>query len=346
MEDGLAAHTRIAYARDFAAYAAWCESNGRSFLPATAATLANYVAHLAAQKYAPSSIDRALACVLAAHNHAGLGKPATTAARLALRAYRRERAQQGRRPRRSPPITVDRLRAMVTAPPNNTPTGLRDRAVLVLGFALMSRRSEITEVEITEVEITDIAFTAEGMEVFVPFSKTDQDGDQPVEHVRLGGRVALRQRPVAAQPFGCGGDPQLAHAEGGRQVCDDCPQAGDVAHAFQRGGERPGEHPGVGQRGGEQATPAPTTTTTSKTRTSAATASTSGRTRSAASLLICRMPASLTCGSPLVSGVFTGLAFSSEVADFGERDADGQPVPVMTQNRGITTDAGSAPLVA
>ncbi|MFI6503873.1 tyrosine-type recombinase/integrase [Nonomuraea typhae] len=170
VEDGLAANTRIAYARDFAAYAAWCEQSGRTMLPASAATLANYVAHLAAQRYAPSTIDRALACVLAAHDHAHLAKPSTMAARLALRAYRRDRAQLGHRPRRSPAITVDRLRAMVTALPADTPTGLRDRAILVLGFALMGRRSEISD-----VDIDDLTVTTEGLEVFIPLSKTDQD---------------------------------------------------------------------------------------------------------------------------------------------------------------------------
>ncbi|WP_327092500.1 tyrosine-type recombinase/integrase [Nonomuraea sp. NBC_01738] len=170
VEEGLAANTRLAYARDFAVYATWCEATGRPLLPATAATLANYVAHLAAQQYAPSTIDRALACILAAHDHAQLSKPATTAARLALRAYRRDRAQQGHRPRKSPPITVDRLRAMIDALPADTPTGRRDRAILVLGFAIMARRSELTD-----VDLDDLTFTTEGLELYVPFSKTDQD---------------------------------------------------------------------------------------------------------------------------------------------------------------------------
>src|SRR4051812_19650840 len=73
VHEGLAVNTRIGYARDFAAYAAWCDQTGRAPLPATAATLA-------AQQYAPSTIDRALACVLAAHDHAQLGKPTTTPA--------------------------------------------------------------------------------------------------------------------------------------------------------------------------------------------------------------------------------------------------------------------------
>lgn len=170
VEEGLAANTRIAYARDFGAYATWCAGTGRDSLPATAATLANYVAYLAGRQYAPATIDRALACVLAAHDHAQLAKPATTPARMALRAFRRDRAQQGHRPRKSPPITVDRLRAMVAAVPPDTPVGLRDRALLVLGFALMGRRSEISD-----VDIGDLTVTGEGLAVYVPVSKTDQD---------------------------------------------------------------------------------------------------------------------------------------------------------------------------
>ncbi|MFF4197929.1 site-specific integrase [Nonomuraea sp. NPDC001831] len=122
VEEGLAANTRLAYARrDFGAYATWCASTGRTLLPATSATLANYVAHLAAQHYAPSTIDRALACVLAAHDqrparqtrhHRGPAGPA----RLPPRArpagppppqvpadHRRPAARDGRRPARRHP---------------------------------------------------------------------------------------------------------------------------------------------------------------------------------------------------------------------------------------------------
>ncbi|SFK72361.1 Site-specific recombinase XerD [Streptosporangium canum] len=170
VERGLAANTSLAYARDWTTYGAWCDESGHALLPATAETLANYVAHLAARAYAPASIDRALACILAAHDHAQLGKPATKQARLALRVYRRERAHQGRRTRKSPPITIDRLRAMISSLPSTSTTGLRDRAVLVLGFALMGRRSELVA-----CDIGDLTFTVDGLEVYIPTSKTDQD---------------------------------------------------------------------------------------------------------------------------------------------------------------------------
>ncbi|WP_371786491.1 site-specific integrase [Streptosporangium subroseum] len=168
--EGLAENTRAAYAHDWTKFIKWCTVTGRNALPATGSTLTNYVAHLAEEKYAPSTIDRALACILAAHDHAQLAKPNTKEARLALRAYRREQARRGQRKRKSPPITIDRLRSMITATPADTALGIRDRAVLVLGFALMGRRSELAA-----CDIGDLTFTPDGLEVYIATSKTDQD---------------------------------------------------------------------------------------------------------------------------------------------------------------------------
>ncbi|WP_433258175.1 hypothetical protein ACQPYK_22665 [Streptosporangium sp. CA-135522] len=69
--------------------------------------------------------------------------------------------QQGQRIRKSPPITIDRLRAMISVLPADSTTGLRDRAVLVLGFALMGRRSELVA-----RDIGDLTFTADGVEAW------------------------------------------------------------------------------------------------------------------------------------------------------------------------------------
>ncbi|MGW3369556.1 hypothetical protein ACWDOR_42230 [Streptosporangium canum] len=51
-----------------------------------------------------------------------------------------------------------------------TLAGLRDRAALVLGFALMGRRSELAA-----LDLEDLALTADDLEVTIRQSKTDQD---------------------------------------------------------------------------------------------------------------------------------------------------------------------------
>ncbi|MGW0486238.1 site-specific integrase [Nonomuraea sp. NPDC003214] len=180
---GLADNTKTAYRRIAGEFEQWCQATGRTALPATEATLASYVAYLAttptrpsskgtkpAGPRSPSSIDQAIACILSMHDHAGVAKPGTKAARLALRAYRKQRAQAGHRKRKAPPITLPILRQMIAALPADTPKGIRDRALLVLAFSLMGRRSELAA-----LDIIDVVFTDDGLDVYVAMSKTDQD---------------------------------------------------------------------------------------------------------------------------------------------------------------------------
>ncbi|MER7504182.1 tyrosine-type recombinase/integrase [Nonomuraea pusilla] len=170
--DGVPANTRRAYTRQWAAFAAWCAAHERLALPATEQTLAEYTAQLCAAGQAPASIEQALAAVRTMHRLSGHpGRPGTEAARLALRAYKRRRADDGGRGQReAPPITIDALRAMVSACDLATARGLRDRVLLVLGLALMGRRSEL--VALTRDDVREVA---DGMEVTIRTSKTDKD---------------------------------------------------------------------------------------------------------------------------------------------------------------------------
>jgi integrase len=70
------------------------------------------------------------------------------------------------------PVCVDELRAMVSALDDSTPAGLRDRALLVLGFAGAFRRSELVA-----LEVADLAFGVEGLTVTIRRSKVDQEGE-------------------------------------------------------------------------------------------------------------------------------------------------------------------------
>lgn len=177
IEDGMSANTRRAYDRWFASFANWCLAAGRTAMPATAQTLAEYVSHLCDLGKGPSSIEQAIATIRTAHRLAGHEhQPDTAAARLVLRSHRRKLAEQGTRKRKAPPITLEILRTMVDSTPVATEAGavilagLRDRALLVLGFALMGRRSELAA-----LRIADVTETGDGLEIVIRMSKTDQD---------------------------------------------------------------------------------------------------------------------------------------------------------------------------
>jgi integrase len=172
IHDGVPANTRRAYERQWASFTAWCAARGRQVLPATGETLAEYVSGLCDAGKAPATIEQAIATVRTTHRLAGIEpQPRTEPARLVLRSYKRQRAAAGQRnQRKALPVTIDTLRAMVDACDPTTPAGARDRLVLVLGLALMGRRSELAA-----LTVDDVGETNDGLEVLVRTSKTDKD---------------------------------------------------------------------------------------------------------------------------------------------------------------------------
>lgn len=173
IHEGVPENTRRAYAKRWADFETWCEGELRTALPATRETLAEYVTAVCAnpttkgEPIAPTSVEQIVAVIRTVHREAGFeGQPATVDALRVLAGYKRRRAA---RPDGARPLTVEALRAMTTRTPKHTTTGLRDRAILVLGWAMAARRSELCALtlgDVTEVE--------QGLEVYVRTSKTDK----------------------------------------------------------------------------------------------------------------------------------------------------------------------------
>lgn len=186
MRRGVAANTTRAYTQQWEAFGLWCATGTldrkrdpkpgwavRTVLPATAETLLEYVSHLIAADRAPATIEQAVAAIRTHHRIAGFNdSPDTQAARLALRGYRRDRAVAGKRARKSAPVTVDVLRRLLGACDPDTLAGMRDRVLLVLGYVLFSRRSELSALQIEDVEVAD-----GGLYILIRASKTDQDAE-------------------------------------------------------------------------------------------------------------------------------------------------------------------------
>jgi integrase len=169
LDRSVPANTRAAYTRQGARFLAWCRDGGRSALPATPQTLADYVSHLADLDLAPATIEQAVAAIRTAHRQAGYkGHPDTEGALRILKVYRRDRAQQGRRVRRARPVTLDAVRLMLAQCPDSL-RGRRDAALLVLGYGLFGRRSELAALQVEQLTLSDGWVT-----VHVAMSKTDQ----------------------------------------------------------------------------------------------------------------------------------------------------------------------------
>ena len=170
IRDAVPASTRRAYAHDRAQYDAWCSATGRVAVPATAQTFAEYVSHLAGLDRAPKSIERALGAIRTQHRASGFEPPDRTAALLVLREHRKARARVGIQQRKATPLLLDGLRSLVETCDPATPAGIRNRALIVLGFAMMARRSELVG-----LDIDDLGDVDDGMNVLIQWSKTDQD---------------------------------------------------------------------------------------------------------------------------------------------------------------------------
>lgn len=161
-----------AYRGDWGRFETWCAAEGRTALPATPETFAAYVAHLVGQNKAPATIDRAMGVIRAAHAAAGhKGQPDREAAQKTLKGWRLEWSERGGRVRKATPAVITAIRAMVDTCDPGTPAGIRDRAVILLGFSLMARRSELSGLDIADIGPDG----DEGITVFIRKSKTDKE---------------------------------------------------------------------------------------------------------------------------------------------------------------------------
>lgn len=170
MAQRLTDNTRSAYAGQWRTFVAWCASTGRTALPATAQTVAEYAGHLASLDRSPSSFDQAFAAIGAAHIEAGQDQPNMVAARAVRTAHKRNRAERGAAKKQSAPVTLTAVRAIVDTLDVASLAGLRDRAAVVLGYSGMLRRSELAK-----LRVSDLRFTDEGLIVSIRTSKTDKE---------------------------------------------------------------------------------------------------------------------------------------------------------------------------
>lgn len=172
-EGSKAKNTQRAYRADWEDFTTWCSarSPAPSSLPATPATVALYLTDLA-QRLKVATLTRRLSSISQAHQLAGHPSPTgDIAVRTVFAGIRRK---LGARQTGKAPATADEIRAMLRALEDveNDTQRLRDRAIILVGFACASRRSELVA-----LNVEDLQFRAEGVVVTLERSKTDQEGE-------------------------------------------------------------------------------------------------------------------------------------------------------------------------
>jgi integrase len=161
--------TLRAYRSAWKHYAAWCERLGFAPLTGDAEIIGLYLVK-AAERLTVSTLRVHLAAIATAHRLAGVPVDLKHP-RIALVLDGLARSQADRTVRQAAPIPLDALPRLLAVQPDG-PLGLRNRAMLLIGYGAALRRSELVALRIGEVT----RHPDRGVEVAVRRSKTDQHG--------------------------------------------------------------------------------------------------------------------------------------------------------------------------
>ena len=146
MQKSKSFNTIKSYASDWNDFADWCEHHEAASLPAEPETIVNYINDLADNAKA-NTVSRRVTAI--SENHIAAG-------------YKRDNPAHSGLVRNA----MAAIRGFGT-----DEASIRDKALLLLGFAGAFRRSELVA-----LTVEDVSFSAEGMVVFIGKSKGDQLG--------------------------------------------------------------------------------------------------------------------------------------------------------------------------
>lgn len=161
--------TRRAYETDWHDFWRFCNEHDLDHLPADPDTVILYLTSLADSGASMSTISRRCTSVTAIHSATDHDSPVRTdRVRRVLSGIRKT---IGVAPRQSRAISWTDVRRMHSHC-DSTLIGIRDAAILMLGWASALRRSELVALNIGDLEIGD-----RGIILTIRRSKTDQEGD-------------------------------------------------------------------------------------------------------------------------------------------------------------------------
>lgn len=179
-----AENTKRAYEAQWTRFEAWCQIKDVSPRPADRRTVANYLTYLASFGREPevdrllkrkkplkaSSIHQAKAVISKAHTDAGLPSPTET--REVRDVWEGIQRTLGGAVDKKAPILPEQLAAMLELTPDSL-LGVRDRAIMLLGWAGAFRRTELVALDIEDLFKGDEPGT---LIAWVRRSKNDQRG--------------------------------------------------------------------------------------------------------------------------------------------------------------------------
>jgi len=183
-------NTLRAYRADWRHFSAWCVNHNCDALPATPDTIGLYLGAIAPEM-ALATLERRLASIGAAHKEANHSSPCSVSDGALHRVWRGIVRDKTRHQDKAEPLLAADLRQVIQGLPRDSESGdltlhsLRDRAILLIGWAGALRRSEL--VALTTADVANVP--SEGLNLYVRSGKTDQEGRGLVKGIPFGERV-------------------------------------------------------------------------------------------------------------------------------------------------------------
>jgi site-specific recombinase XerD len=172
-------NTIRAYKSDFLDFDNFCKKNSLQSLPADYKTVSIFLTYLFKNKQKLSSIKRKLVSISIIHKIKGfyidIKNPIIVENFLGIK-RQIGIAQKGKKP-----LTIENLKKIINSIDSNElclARKLRDKTILLLGFAGGFRRSELTN-----LNYEDLDFVNEGIKIKIKKSKTDQFGEGMIKAI-------------------------------------------------------------------------------------------------------------------------------------------------------------------
>jgi len=175
LKSSKAINTVRAYRSDFKDFGAFCVKNGFKPLPTDPKIVSLYLTHLSMNDAKMSTLRRRLVSIGVIHKLKG--HYLDTKHPMIIENLMGIKRKKGSYQKGKKPILINHLKRIINAIDNDTTdeTGirkLRDKTIILLGFAGGFRR-----IELISIDFEDLEFVSEGIKIFIRKSKTDQFGE-------------------------------------------------------------------------------------------------------------------------------------------------------------------------
>ena len=177
MQRAKAPNTFKAYKHGWKVFSAWCRDwRHCEPLPASPEVVRNFITWAAMDRepaYSPTTIQVAITAIKRQHVQAGFAAPVDEATRDLMSAVLRKAAREGPREEEAGKkhLRIDQLKKLCSALRGTEPIVVRDRAIILTGFASGLRRSDLSRLQTRHVH-----FEGGRVRLWVPYSKGDQLG--------------------------------------------------------------------------------------------------------------------------------------------------------------------------